>query len=222
MKCEHVVDLIVDSLMDTLDDGQRRDLTAHIASCKSCAAEAERMGALWSGLGELSLPPAAPHAAVAFGRRLATLRRQRRYAPVLSTAAGIVLLLIGGAGGYLLRGDGSPPSVPAMGASAFLFLVRGEEPQAVVSEDSLVGEYRAWASSLAQEGRLVGANKLMDEPGRWISAATAGETRTRSDVSGYFLISAAGYNEAVEIARSSPHIRYGGTFEIRQVDPVNR
>jgi hypothetical protein len=108
-----------------------------------------------------------------------------------------------------------------MEGSTFLFLVRGEEPQAAVSGDTLVREYQAWASSLAQQGRLVGANKLMDEPGRWISAPTLGETRTRSDVSGYFLVSAAGYDEAVEIAGSSPHIRYGGTFEIRQVDPVN-
>ena len=85
----------------------------------------------------------------------------------------------------------------------------------------MVGEYQAWAGSLARQGQLVGANKLKDEPGRWISAPTAGETRSRSDVSGYFLVSASGYDEAVEIAGSSPHIKYGGTFEIREVDPVN-
>lgn len=221
MKCEHAVDLIVDSLLDELDDGERRELELHIQSCESCAAEAERMGALWKGLGELSVPPAAPHAAVVLGRRLATARRQYRYAPLLRAAAAVVLILLGGAGGYLLRGDGAPRSVPAIGASTFLLLVRGEEPQGPVTGDSLVREYQGWASSLAHQGRLMGANKLMDEPGRWISAPTAGETRTRSDVSGYFLVSASGYDEAVEIAGSSPHIRYGGTFEIREVEPVN-
>jgi hypothetical protein len=220
MKCEHAVDLIIDTLLDALDDGQRRDLAVHIQSCESCAAAAERMGALWEGLGELRLPPAAPDAGITFRHRLAATRWQQRYVPFLRAAAAVALLVIGGAGGYLLRGDG-PRSVPAMEGTTFLFLVRGEEPQAAVSGDTLVREYQAWASSLARQGHLVGANKLMDEPGRWISAPTSGETRMRSDVSGYFLVSAAGYDEAVEIAGSSPHIRYGGTFEIRQVDPVN-
>ena len=177
------------------------------------------MGALWKGLGELSAPPAAPRAGIVFRRRLAATRQQR-YAPLLRAAAAVALLLVGGAGGYLLRGPGLAP-VPTAGASTFLLLVRGEEPLAPVSGDTLVKEYGAWAASLAEQGRLVGANKLMDEPGRWISAPASRDTRARSDVSGYFLVSAAGYDEAVEIAGSSPHIRYGGTFEIREVDPLN-
>jgi hypothetical protein len=100
-------------------------------------------------------------------------------------------------------------------------LVRGEEPQGAAQGEVLVQEYRDWASSLAADGRLMGANKLTDEPGRWISGSPAGDPRTQSDVSGYFLVNASSYTEATEIAGSSPHIRYGGTFEIRQVDPVN-
>ncbi len=221
MKCEHAVDLIIDSLLDGLDDEQRRDLAAHISSCESCAAEAERMSTMWQGLAELRAPQAARHAAFELGRRLATARRYHRFAPVLRAAAGIALILLGGWAGYMLRVTGPSPSVPTTGASTFLFLVRGEAAQALVTGDSLVREYQAWAASLANEGRLVGANKLTDEPGRWISASTAGEARTRSDVSGYFLVNASGYEEALEIAVSSPHIKYGGTFEIRQVDPVN-
>jgi hypothetical protein len=214
MKCEHAIDLIIDSLLDALDEKQRNDLDVHVQSCKTCAAEAERIGALWRGLGQLGLSPAAGQAAGGPGRRMATARWNDRYGPFLRAAAGVALVLLGGAGGYLLRGDGSPPRLPTMGASTFLFLVRGEEPQGPVTG-------QAWAASLAREGHLVGANKLMDEPGRWISASAAGETRTRSDVSGYFVVSAAGYDEAIEIALASPHIKYGGTFEIRQVDPLN-
>ncbi len=179
------------------------------------------MSTMWQGLAELRAPQAAPHAAFEEGRRLASARRYHRFAPLLRAAAGIALLLLGGWAGYMLRDTGPSPSVPPTAASTLLFLVRGEEQQALVTEDSLVREYQAWAASLANEGRLVGANKLMDEPGRWISASTAGESRTRSDVSGYFLVNASGYEEALEIAVSSPHIKYGGTIEIRQVDPLN-
>jgi hypothetical protein len=207
MTCDHAVDLIVDSLLDRLDAEQRRELDAHLASCASCAAEAERMSEMWEGLGRLPAPEPASGAALELGRRLAAER------------AAIALLLLGAAGGYGLRGGG-PEAVTSSDATTFMLLVRGDERmQAPVSGDALVREYMDWASSLRERGRLVGANKLMDEPGRWVSTAAA-ETRLASDVSGYFLITAADYDEAIRIAEDSPHIRYGGTFEIRRVDPL--
>jgi hypothetical protein len=219
MKCEHAVDLIVDSLMDSLEDGPQEELAVHIRSCPSCAVEAEKMKAMWDGLGELSVPKPSPRAAYALGRRLSDGRSRRRWAPPLQAAAAVALLLLGGAGGFFARGGGSPPGAPT--GTSFLMLVRGDEPQGAVQGEALVQEYQAWAASLANDGRLAGANKLMDEPGRWISGAAAGDPRTQSDVSGYFVVNAASYGEAMAIAQSSPHIRYGGTFEIREIDPVN-
>jgi hypothetical protein len=220
MKCENAVDLIVDSLMDSLDDGEQQALLAHLQACAACRAEAEKMKALWDGLGELRIPAARPQAAFEFGRRLSTARSRRRPAPSLQAAAAMALFVIGGAVGFLVGGGGSPPGAPSTDTS-FLLLVRGEEPQGAVQGEALVQEYQAWAASLANDGRLVGANKLTDEPGRWISGAGVGDQRTESDVSGYFVVNAASYGEAMEIAQSSPHIRYGGTFEIREIDPVN-
>ena len=131
----------------------------------------------------------------------------------------MALLLVGGAGGFLARGPvGGPGPAPE---SAYLFLVRGEEPDEAVPEEALVREYGAWARELAGRGKLLGGDKLADEPGRWVSG-TGEDARTGSDVSGYFVIAASDYAEAIEIANGSPHIRYGGTFEIRQIDPVSR
>jgi hypothetical protein len=226
MNCEHAVDLIIDSLLDELDDRQRVDLERHVQSCESCQAEAERLAAVWRGLGQVGLGLSEGRVRARSGGP--SVPRFGRHAPLLRTAAAIALILLGGAGGYLLGRDGSPaesadvgPAAAApAGAERFLLLVRGEDPQGPVTGDRLVREYQAWAASLARQGRLVGANKLMDEPGRWISAPMVEETRRTSDVSGYFLISASGYDEAVAIAESSPHIKYGGTFEIRQIDPL--
>lgn len=219
MKCEYAVDLIIDSLLDELDDRQRIDLERHVHSCQSCAAEAERLSATWQELGKLGLS-FSERGAVAAGRTPPALW-YRRFAPHVRAAAAVALVALGGAAGYLLGNGGSPSAPAPTGAATFLLIVRGEEPQALVTEDRLVREYRAWAASLAQQGRLVGGNKLMDDPGRWVSAPTAVETRSHSDISGYFLVSASGYDEAVQIAESSPHIKYGGTFEIRQIDPLN-
>ena len=35
---------------------------------------------------------------------------------------------------------------------------------------------------------------------------------------GYFLIQAESYEEAVRVARQSPHIAYGGTIEVREIE----
>jgi hypothetical protein len=220
MKCDNAVDLIIDSLMSTLEEEQQKLLSEHLQSCASCAAEARKMNELWKGMGELSAPPAAPHAAIEFGRRLVSRPSRRRVAPLLQAAAAVALFLLGSTAGFLVRGDGAPSGVPSAGPTTFLFLVRGEDPPGVPGT-AVVQEYRDWALSLASEGRLAGANKLTDEPGRWISGSPAGEARTRSDVSGYFLVNASDYDEAIEIARTSPHVGYGGTFEIRQIDPTN-
>jgi hypothetical protein len=169
----------------------------------------------------LPVPPAGSQADIRFGRRVARHGIADRSRPALQVAAAIALLLLGGAGGYWMRGpDTSVPPVAGDDGS-YLLLVRGPEPDTGDPPEVIVGEYVAWANELADRGLLIGGNKLRDEPGRWISGATVPDTRTVSDVSGYFLISAANYEEAVATAEDSPHIKYGGTFEIREVDRAN-
>jgi len=228
MNCEEAVDLIVDSLMDSLDEGQRETLVGHLRGCASCAREAEAIGRTWEALGRLTAPDARVPEATGFAPGSPARRRAhdrgRAAGPWLRAAAVVALLLLGGVAGFWVRGggpDAGPTLVPGPEeTSAFLFLVRGDTPEASLPEDSLVREYRAWASSLASEGRLVAGEKLEDEPGRWVSE-TDEEARTRSDISGFFVIAASDYGQAVEIALRSPHVRYGGTFEIRRIDRLN-
>jgi hypothetical protein len=232
MKCEDATDLIIDSLMDSLDARQARELASHIETCEACAGEAESMQAVWDGLEELGVPSERHGAAgrgrttvdtsrtaMEIGHRIARPRRRPMAMPS-QIAASIALLLLGSLGGYLARGP-VPPPLPQAGSSAFLMLVRGEEPDAQIPGDVLVEEYRTWAQALAVEGRLLGGEKLTDEPGRWVSGAPVADERVRSDVSGYFVIRAPSYDEAVDLAMASPHVRYGGVFEIRQIDAVN-
>jgi hypothetical protein len=216
MTCERSVDLIIDALMDSLDDEEKERLEAHLRSCPSCAAEARALRWTWDGLGRLEAPAATAPGAP--GRGPLAASGPRTSSIWFRAAAAIALLLVGGAGGFWVRGSPESDGPPVQ--SAFLFLVRGDEPDATVPEETLIREYGAWATELAGEGRLLGGEKLTDGSGRWVSI-TGDETRTRSDVSGFFVVAAADYAEAVEIAGASPHVRYGGTFEIRQIDHVN-
>jgi hypothetical protein len=41
-----------------------------------------------------------------------------------------------------------------------------------------------------------------------------------SRLGGYFLIRAANQRTALEIARSCPHVRYGGRIVLREIEPI--
>jgi len=88
----------------------------------------------------------------------------------------------------------------------------------------IILRYRNWGQSLRDAGRWVDGHKLVDGAGRTLRRE-GGETRvidgpfseTKEVVAGYFSITAASYDEAVEIAMGSPHLDYG-TLEIREIE----
>ncbi len=215
MKCENTIELVVDSFLENLDPDTARRLDEHLQSCSACGEEAAELRRLWDDLGRLPAPAARQEAAVRFGRRLAASRTAFGR-PALTAAAAVILLLAGAALGRLLpisRPDEST-AVATPDARRFLLLIRGDEPERRAPEAQLVREYGEWAGQLGAAGRLIAAQKLEDDGGRWVR----GSDESADVVSGYFLISAADYDEADSIARASPHIGYGGTIEVRAVD----
>lgn len=110
----------------------------------------------------------------------------------------------------------------------FILIVRQFSPdlRAKTPEEELqrVREYGAWARELGRKGLLLGGEKLNDE-GSLLSQAKGSsaiaETATPTSegaVAGYFLLPASDYNQAVSIARTCPHIKHGGTVELRQIE----
>lgn len=154
-------------------------------------------------------------------------------------AAAVVALIVGGAAGFGIgtsRASTTPDGASAaasspttetptqeetttMDGNQYLLLIRDTEAvgQAIEEHgiDAIVQEYGGWAGSLAEEGRLVAAEKLTDAP-RWVGDAAP----QSSNISGFFLITAGSEAEALEIARQSPHARYGGVLEVREVEPT--
>jgi hypothetical protein len=130
------------------------------------------------------------------------------------------------AGVMTQRRLGPQPVVPD-GPSFLLLLwepasgiVEGAQP-----DDRLVEKYRAWAIGEAEQGRLVAGEKLAgtgrllrrDADGIAVSTApSAAEGETI--LGGYFLIRAAGLDEAVQIASTCPHLDYSGVIEVREID----
>lgn len=94
--------------------------------------------------------------------------------------------------------------------------------------EAVIGEYLAWRKKIEAEGKFVGGEKLKDEGGRHISAingqirVTDGPyTEAKEVVGGYFTITAKDYDDAVEISKGCPHLKYGGLIELREVESLS-
>ncbi len=92
---------------------------------------------------------------------------------------------------------------------------------------AVVAEYTAWSERLATAGKLQGGNKLTNEGGRMVTANGGSMSvidgpysETKEVIGGYFMIEAADYDEAVALSEDSPHLKYGGRIEIRQIDAM--
>jgi len=124
-------------------------------------------------------------------------------------AAALILLAAGFTLGRIWQ-PGSPKAQPT-----FVILLReqGNWRSATTPEEerSRVDEYRAWASQLRAQGRTVHGLELLPD-----SRALGDGTISNTGIAGFFTFTAATLDEAVTIARTCPHLRYGGQVEVRE------
>jgi hypothetical protein len=89
-----------------------------------------------------------------------------------------------------------------------------------------IQKFVAWREKLVSQKILVGSHKLMDEPGKvmrgkgQIRVMDGPYSEAKEVLGGYFLIEAANYDQAVDRTRDCPGLEYGGTIEVREVDPM--
>jgi hypothetical protein len=118
------------------------------------------------------------------------------------------------------------PSAPTNTSPDFMLVLRENQATHASREEELriAKEYGSWARELMGRGVLSDGEKLMDEArtltlvdGRLLISKA--ETNQRdAGIAGYFLIKAQNYEQAMKIAESCPHLKYGGTIEVRQID----
>ncbi|MFQ5973233.1 MAG: YciI family protein, partial [Alphaproteobacteria bacterium] len=102
------------------------------------------------------------------------------------------------------------------------------EPPSPEEIQAVLEKYRAWAQRMAAEGKFEGGEKLKADGGRVLKADGGGGVsvtdgpyaEAKEVLGGFFKISAASYDEAVEIAKTCPTIAFGGSIMVRQTDEV--
>ncbi len=174
---------------------------------------------------EADPPPGLEQATVSALTARGLLRRpRRRFPPALALAASVLLFAGGLALGRLGR---ESAQAPADGRPRFaLFLYEGPEYEqpAPGRMEERVKEYGAWARAKRTDGGVEGGEKLKDGDDLAIepdgSAGPVASPPGQPRLAGYFLIRAADQRTALEIARSCPHVRYGGRIVLREIEPT--
>lgn len=93
---------------------------------------------------------------------------------------------------------------------------------------AIIARYMAWSQAMREKKVLLGGEKLDDRSGRVLRRGAAGEVvlrdgpfaETKETIGGYFLLDCRDYDEAVELARTCPHLELCGTIEVRQIEEV--
>jgi hypothetical protein len=126
-------------------------------------------------------------------------------------AAGIVLGVVATS---LFRGANTrPPDISAAGQ--YVILLYGDTPgDTGAVHVAREREYGRWASSLTS-ARWVGGHELADVVDR---AGPSGDSAAAEGrLAGYFVIEAPSRERAAEVARTCPHLKYGGRVVVMAV-----
>jgi hypothetical protein len=184
---------------------------------------------------EEQVPPFLEDQTVEALKRQRLIRPNKRRSPFsfrqLAYAVAVALVFFGA--GLWLGGrwrtqpaNGTPPTHDAKMSEFMLVLLDSPELPSDESkeEEQRVAEYRNWALKLQQRGLLIAGEKLTTElktlnnaGGGLVISGTQVDRRVKP-MAGYFLIEARDYQQAIEIASDCPHLKYGGTIELRRID----
>ena len=142
-----------------------------------------------------------------------------RHPVSVAVAASLLFFVLGGAAmKWYSR------TAPRSNAPKFM-LVLNENPAQVgiprETELQYAKEYGKWARQLVQQGVSVDGQKLRSDTPvvRIVDGHPVDSKNTNGDkIAGFFLITAADYEQAVRIAETCPHAKYGGTIEVREID----
>lgn len=207
-------------------------------------AEANALRAL---AGERTPSPELEDRLVAELKRRGAIRANGGWIMKISkTAAAAIIVAAAFGGGFVMGNRGetatpvevaAPAAVDATNQYMLLMYMRVDPAQAATTETpaesaapseayrAIIEEYRQWALDRQKEGRLVAAEKLADETrvmtGRGDQLTIASTAHSDRALGGYFLVTAPSLDDAIALAKSHPHLKYGGEVEVRPIESTH-
>ena len=201
-----------------LDEAERAAFELHRAGCARCAALADDLVRLTRAA--RALPDRAPPRELwpALAAALAAEHSARVPRWVLAFAAGVALTL----GGTWILPRLFAPHDEQLARSAESYLLLLHEPPGFGAQDSVaehaavVAQYSGWAEQLG--ARCAGGEELAHDGLELRAGVDEGvPLPARERVGGYFVLDVRDRAEALELARTCPHLARGGWLELRRI-----
>lgn len=203
--------------------GERRmRAEAHLRECVQCADEVRLLRSTHARLNR-AWPLEHVFPDLVKKRLAARLQERRTREPggLRNAVVAAALLLAAGTGGFLLGRRNAPGRADAEDPRpAFALLL--EEPEWPPQRPLARAGYAEWSRDLIAAGRSTGqGRKLTDESGWRVhrdgSVARPELGPCAINYSGWYLIRAANYDEAIDWVRRGPHLRFGSVL-VRQLE----
>lgn len=86
----------------------------------------------------------------------------------------------------------------------------------------IIQEYVAWRQRMGAAGKITAGQKLRDDGGKHLKGGAVADgpyAEAHEIIGGLFQVQAASYSEAVDVAKSCPHMKFGW-IELREVEPT--
>ncbi len=168
-----------------------------------------------------ALPQSIPAPGALEPRVINATRTTRLRPRALAASAALLLFALGIVAGRLLPVAARPD--PDSGRYLLLLYEDAEyRPAEPGGTSKRVDEYRAWARDLSARGVTVRGERLDDDgvelqpSGRTVESASDRADR----IGGFFIISTSDRTEAERIAKTCPHLRYGGRIVVKAILPT--
>ncbi|MEX0968137.1 MAG: YciI family protein [Bacteroidia bacterium] len=111
----------------------------------------------------------------------------------------------------------------------YLIIIRGgEDVSSLKSPEEMqrhMQEWQKWMGGLAENGKFVAGQPLMNEGKSLVEAGKRVIDRPLAEgkelVAGYIILKAESLNEATELAKGCPGLEHNCTLEIREIRPMD-
>jgi hypothetical protein len=131
-------------------------------------------------------------------------------------------------GAGVTAADSTTGAVPVASSRYLLLLYEDEAyraPETPAEVEARVAEYSAWAAEVDARGIAIQGDELAAPVESWTLDGSRGavvETRgapaaAAGTIAGYFVVEGVDAGAAVAIARTMPHLEYGGTVVVRPI-----
>ena len=237
MTPEHMGERAMAFVTGELPDAERAAIQQHVGVCASCRLELDGVKRALDAVAAWPAEPSLPRAledrivrsviagsAVVAGEAAGVSVSGRPWwrSRVAALLVGVLSAAAGFGAGRLTSGTRSLTPPVSVGADSTLhsYMLLLEEPVWPPTQPLARSGYGAWTRAIAAESRFVDAEKLTEEPGFRVNASGAVTRPRATDVnySGWYIVRARSYDEAIDWARRGPHLSYGSVL-VREIEP---